>query len=260
MKNILFLIIAVLFDSIICSAQYTHTQTGWTFSTSMNQCFYMFKPVHINGSTPNQGTNNGTTTNNCPTNNCDVVASFVKKTINSGPNINTDTMVCTGWAYFVMDNSGYHTVYSAGNDMFNIYYYADMGDSVYFKIYQASSGIIYDTKSTMPVPSWTSNMMNNIILLDTLQTNTTLTGYKQKTDSEFYFNIYPNPANNTSIINIGMENAFLNVYDISGKQCNALKVQSEIISISNLELDNGLYFIRISNNERVITKRLIINN
>ena len=144
--------------------------------------------------------------------------------------------------------------------MLNIYYYADMGDSVYFKIYEASSGIIFDAESTMPVPSWTSSMVNNIILLDTLQANSTLTNLLPETDSDPGIDIYPNPVNNASIIKLGMENSYLEVYDISGKRCNALKVQSSTVSVSELGLNIGMYFIRLRKNEHIITKRLIIKD
>ena len=159
MKNLILSLIVYL--PIITNAQFTHSPTGWSYISSMQQCFYMFNPVLINDNIPISGSSDGSATGSCPTSNCDVIGSFVKKTILSGPNAGTDTFACTGWSYYMALGGGYHTVLSVGSN--GTSYYASTGDSIYFKMYEASTGVIREAHTKLAVQKWTdfgTNFLN----------------------------------------------------------------------------------------------------
>lgn len=71
------------------------------------------------------------------------------------------------------------------------------------------------------------------------------------------FNLYPNPTSNFVTLSrlIGGEN--IEVVDVNGKILHSLKsVNSESIDMDLGEFDSGIYFVQISNNGQIITKKL----
>ena len=252
-----FLIIAF---SFLSTAQHTHSSTGWSYNSSgmTQQCFYFFGPILINGIIPVAGINDGSPTGGCPSNNCDVIASFVKKNITSGPNINSDTIVCIGWEYYLdaSTTGGMQDILASGSDMTNPYY-ANVGDSVFFKIYQASSGVIFDAISTVPIPTWTSLGTH---LLDTLKTSSSITDINKESIHQQIIEIFPNPASKALFVNTNIKNVIIELFDIHGKKIDNLDNTFGKIFLENINLESGIYFMRLSNNEHSFTKRVVISN
>ncbi len=70
-------------------------------------------------------------------------------------------------------------------------------------------------------------------------------------------NIYPIPANNTIHIDGGLFDTYY-IYDISGKLVKTNKLQNAEINISNF--DNGVYTIKLINNDISVTRKIIVNH
>ena len=82
----------------------------------------------------------------------------------------------------------------------------------------------------------------------------------------FNFNLYPNPAQNVTNIEVYMiENNQLDieVLDLAGKivysKLNIESINNNLIEINTDELINGMYFVKLSTGTKTITKKLVIN-
>jgi len=73
----------------------------------------------------------------------------------------------------------------------------------------------------------------------------------------FEFNIYPNPAHSFITVT-NSENATIKILDISGKMMISKESQSVSERIDVSELNTGVYFISVTNNEGTVCKRLVI--
>jgi hypothetical protein len=69
-------------------------------------------------------------------------------------------------------------------------------------------------------------------------------------------NIYPNPNNGQFIIN-GIEDASVDVYSITGKIITKQLSTNGFINIENIS--NGVYFIKITTEEGIVTKRFTVS-
>ena len=84
---------------------------------------------------------------------------------------------------------------------------------------------------------------------------------------DFSFDVFPNPAND--IVNVklsgSVEVSDINVYDLTGKLIKQVKVYNDNISqslttqIDVKPLQQGVYFIRLVDKDRVLSKKLIVN-
>ena len=79
-----------------------------------------------------------------------------------------------------------------------------------------------------------------------------------KTVSKNDMNIYPNPVKDILTIE-NIENSKIMIYDISGKTVYLKQTNTNVEKIDLSELNRGIYFITISNNDKVITKKIIKN-
>ena len=68
-------------------------------------------------------------------------------------------------------------------------------------------------------------------------------------------NIYPNPATNTLFINNLPENSNIKIYDVLGNEVIIQQNSSNSFSISNLQ--NGIYVLKVENENGVFTKKFI---
>jgi hypothetical protein len=94
-------------------------------------------------------------------------------------------------------------------------------------------------------------------------TNTALTHIVLTTKAEELhtslngFSIYPNPTANTFTIQCQLQDAELKISDVTGRVVLEQKINSES-SIFNSPFSKGIYFVRLSNDERSFTQKLVI--
>jgi len=95
----------------------------------------------------------------------------------------------------------------------------------------------------------------------------TIIGINEISDNiSFNFNLYPNPAQNVTNIEVFMiENNQIDIeiLDLTGKivysKLNIESTNNNLIEINTDELINGMYFVKLSTGVKTITKKLIIN-
>lgn len=71
------------------------------------------------------------------------------------------------------------------------------------------------------------------------------------------FNIYPNPASNWITIE-GSANGTLTIYDLAGKALLSKEITSDSEKVNVSELQNGMYIIKVSNDQGAVSQRLVI--
>ena len=85
----------------------------------------------------------------------------------------------------------------------------------------------------------------------------------------FNFNVYPNPANNKSVISFNMDGKHkvdLKLYDLTGREILTLLNENLAagdyqFSISEkTELLSGIYFVKLNIDQKQLTKKIIIKN
>jgi len=80
-------------------------------------------------------------------------------------------------------------------------------------------------------------------------------------NNDFKFNSYPNPFANEIVIthkNSDNENLFFQIFDLSGKVINTYETKSSTIKINTFDLENGIYFIKLTtSNGYEISKKVI---
>jgi hypothetical protein len=74
--------------------------------------------------------------------------------------------------------------------------------------------------------------------------------------------IYPNPAHNTFTISLpalagSTVNCHLSIYDVTGRVVHEQKIQSQLSTV-NCQLSAGVYFVKVSDGEKGIVQKLII--
>jgi hypothetical protein len=90
--------------------------------------------------------------------------------------------------------------------------------------------------------------------------NDLLTQTPEETADADFFKVYPNPATSFLVVENGSDQEInLAIYDISGKRVYAGKFNTSQIIIQTSEIgDNGIYFLKISNNINTNTQKIII--
>lgn len=76
---------------------------------------------------------------------------------------------------------------------------------------------------------------------------------------ELFIELNPNPFNDNLVINSASNIVNAEIIDVNGKVKIMEVVNNNKASINTSSLSNGIYFIRINNGEKVITKRIIKN-
>ncbi|MCF8430197.1 MAG: T9SS type A sorting domain-containing protein [Bacteroidia bacterium] len=77
--------------------------------------------------------------------------------------------------------------------------------------------------------------------------------------NDLLINITPNPFNNILEINSNGNLVNVEVLDITGKVVMSETINGSKTTLNTASLNNGVYFVRISNGESVVTKRIIKN-
>jgi TRAP-type uncharacterized transport system substrate-binding protein len=68
--------------------------------------------------------------------------------------------------------------------------------------------------------------------------------------------IYPNPTSNQLTIATDLAINEIKLIDITGKTIRSIKQDTKVINVA--DLPSGIYFIQLITNEKVITKKLVI--
>jgi hypothetical protein len=71
------------------------------------------------------------------------------------------------------------------------------------------------------------------------------------------FNIYPNPANDFIDIETDFKNCYFSVLDVTGKLILREKIVQNKTRIELSNYSNGLYFIQLQSNEKILSKKFI---
>jgi PKD repeat protein len=148
-----------------------------------------------------------------------------------------------------------------------------------------SAGAFYPTGSTVwdlrtvPIPSilstsnvrfkfeYTSGSESNNIYIDNINLSGVV-GVNENADATSSISIYPNPSNQSSTIAYHLNkkaDTKIEVVDVLGKtilvQSNSGQAEGDyslIVSKQNLNLKNGIYFVRLSIGNESVTRKLII--
>jgi hypothetical protein len=85
-------------------------------------------------------------------------------------------------------------------------------------------------------------------------------------DTKVQMNLYPNPANNSTVLNYSLNassNVMMNIYDINGRLISSLDkgrqssgAHTQVIDVRSM--DKGVYMIQIITNNAVSTAKLIV--
>ncbi|MEI8086717.1 MAG: T9SS type A sorting domain-containing protein, partial [Paludibacter sp.] len=87
----------------------------------------------------------------------------------------------------------------------------------------------------------------------------TISGLNDNKNEVGDFKLYPNPANNFLMIE-NTENAIVSIIDISGKTIQKIKCAERITKLDVSTFANGLYLIKIENNQISKTQKISINH
>ena len=92
-----------------------------------------------------------------------------------------------------------------------------------------------------------------------------LTGFSDEEIAQFGFDIYPNPANENTVLNFKSElnfrEQYVEILDITGKRValNVVPVGAEKFNLNTQEVSSGVYFVRlVAEGVQVETKKIII--
>ncbi len=116
----------------------------------------------------------------------------------------------------------------------------------------------YDFIDVTPRSSFTSSITINFSL-------SYLTGLSDEEIAQFGFDIYPNPANENTVLNFKSElnfrEQYVEILDITGKRValNNVPVGSKKFNLNTQEVSSGIYFVRlVAEGVQVETKKIII--
>ncbi len=116
-------------------------EVDWCFHISTMQSFYFFIDVSILDEEIESGSVIGNNAWQCPENDCDIIGAFYNN-------------VCVGWTYPLFNNG--YTIPVMLNDG-NLSDYLSIGDVPEFRLYDNSSGIIYDGLTPDNIPGCYNN-------------------------------------------------------------------------------------------------------
>ena len=118
-----------------------------------------------------------------------------------------------------------------------------------------------DNRTDMAITSYTMGTSATVLINCSPATLTNTTTYiNNEVANNNLTNIYPNPANDSFIIETtSIEKQTLEIVDVTGKivLCQELNNKTNI-DASNL--DNGIYFIQLKSNENIYTQKIIIQH
>lgn len=73
------------------------------------------------------------------------------------------------------------------------------------------------------------------------------------------FRLYPNPATSNVYVDAGdLQNGTLQIFDAGGRVIHAQKLESNTNTVDVSWMESGLYFVRLTAQQQVVTKRLLV--
>ena len=83
---------------------------------------------------------------------------------------------------------------------------------------------------------------------------------KNNEEGNLILNYYPNPATESITLNVGginnFNNTYITIFDYSGRTVLKEKVAQAQTQVNMAALSNGLYFIQLQSNNKVLRKKL----
>lgn len=71
------------------------------------------------------------------------------------------------------------------------------------------------------------------------------------------FNVYPNPTHGNITINLSnASNALIDIIDINGKVLKTKQVNNTTNTFNLSDFENGIYFVKVNTNNKIITKKI----
>lgn len=254
-------ILSVVFFTVSI-AEVCHTGSSWCFNVSINQSFYMFDEVSLNGFELNEGLLQTDGSVICPDSNCNVVGAF-----------NGD--VCVGWSiYYINELDNRFTLAVYGDDGFDYSEgYMLNGQIPHFKIFNTNTNNIVDgnisecyTISGSESNCSFINMSGNIVsslesedLTDNMDMNYFPVNYQFKS-------VYPNPFNPaTTILYQVPKSSLVDIItlNLQGEKIESIfkgfvKAGAHSLYWQPMHLNSGIYLIQINfNNKFQQTKKVI---
>ncbi|MBA3971303.1 MAG: T9SS type A sorting domain-containing protein [Bacteroidetes bacterium] len=140
--------------------------------------------------------------------------------------------------------------------------------STQWDLHTANISSLYITANTRFKFEYTSGLAGNSIYLDDINITGVL-GVEENTIDESNVSIYPNPANQTATLSYHLDkkgDAKIEVLDVLGKKIMEVNSKDQAegdhsvhISKQDLNMVNGIYFVKFTIGGNTITKKLIIS-
>lgn len=98
-------------------------------------------------------------------------------------------------------------------------------------------------------------LLDDIVVMDSL-----LTGIANLSEQS-HFDVYPNPFFSTAIVRIKTKHpsGTLKMLDLFGNEVQQINIKGEETTISRENLPNGIYLLQLYLNNKIYTKKLIVN-
>ncbi len=142
-----------------------------------------------------------------------------------------------------------------------------------------SANATFSTDFTIPVAAgWNTNNieLSTIIwkkngtkydFVNGTETSSIVAGISAPTLEGVAMTVSPNPVSDKANISFDFSKSFsgeLGVYDLAGRLVKSLALGAKLVGIQTIELDasafqNGVYIVRLSNDEGVLTQKMVIN-
>jgi hypothetical protein len=249
LKKFIYLVLFGFIYSSTCTDD--QENLDWCFEVSMQQGFYFFQNIAIDGLDIYQGSVVGANDGvwQCPDGDCDVIAAFYDD-------------VCVGWTYPYY-NFGFTVPVMIDDGTDQTTNYPSPGDIPEFRLYDNSSNSIYIANANSEIPPIYNNDFNIIEELSSGPLNL------DNIDLPSEFNIsdiYPNPFNASTTISYSIPNLSdikVSVFNILGQEIITLFNSEQLPGFHTItwdagDISSGFYIIRLENNTGIISKKVLL--
>jgi len=249
LKKIIYLLLLSFIYSSTCTDD--QLDVDWCFEVSMQQGFYFFQNIEIEGLDIHQGSVLGANEGvwQCPNGDCDIIGAFYND-------------VCVGWTYPYY-NFGFTLPIMIDDGTDQTTNYPSPGDIPEFRLYDNSTNTIYVASSNSEIPPIYNNDFNIIEELFSESLNID----EFDIPSEFSISdIYPNPFNASTKISYSipsLSDIKITIFNVLGQEIVTLLNSEQLPGFYNLTWDagdtpSGFYIVRLENNLNIISKKVLL--